>query len=82
MPIFYTDVRTGTDFARAVEGEEFTDCDASLKSARDGARGTVSSEINAGRDPVSLEYFIRDEGETQLATFSVTATVSGLDPLN
>lgn len=79
MPIFYTDVRIGTDFARAVEGQEFSDSDAALRSARDGARGTVSSEINAGRDPVSLEYFIRDEDGTQFATFSVTATVSGLD---
>lgn len=79
MPIFYTDVAIGRDFARAVEGQEFTDSEAALKSARDGARQTVSSEIQAGRDPVNLEYFIRDQGGTQLATFLVTATISGLE---
>jgi hypothetical protein len=76
---FYTHVLNGTQYVRDLEGEEFEDLEAACQSVCDGARWFVSEEIYAGRDPVKLEYRICDEAGTQLATFAVGATVSGLD---
>jgi hypothetical protein len=79
MPRFYTHVLRGTDYANDVEGQEFASTEEARESARRGARITVAYEIKAGRDPVELEYHIHDEAGTKLATFRVSATVTGLD---
>jgi hypothetical protein len=79
MDLFYTHVLTGTSYARDREGQRFGNLGEACQSARDSARVLVSEEIRAGRDPVELEFHVCDEAGTRLATFAVSATVSGLD---
>lgn len=79
MAIFYTHVLHGADYARDVEGQEFAGLEEARASARRAARLAVAYEIEAGRDPVNLEYHIHDETGAQLAALPVSATISGLD---
>lgn len=79
MKLFYTHVLRGAEHIRDVEGQQFEDLEAAYQDARGGARGLVADEIYAARDPVKLEYYICDEAGAQLASFTVSATVTGLD---
>ena len=76
MRRFYTHVLYGTGLAEDPEGQEFASIEDASNSARHAARIIIAKEIEAGRDPIALEFRIQNEAGDRLSTISANATIS------